>query len=82
MTIFRNRAIWLYLTVVAMLATALPAMAQSDAITVDTGAFIAASNQWFPMAVQIITIGVGIAGAFALAQYVGRMILGALQGKM
>ncbi len=82
MAFLRSRLFLVYAALMATLVAAVPTFAQSDTLTVDTGAFIAAINDWFPMAVSIITIGVGIAGAFALARFVGRMILDALSGNM
>jgi hypothetical protein len=78
----RSRLAVLVMVLSVSLMSALPAMAQSDTITVDTGAFISEINNWFPMAVSIAAIGVGIAGAFALARFVGRMILDAFNGRM
>ena len=78
----RSREFLVYMALIVLVVAAVPAFAQSDTLTVDTGAFITAINDWFPMAVSIITVGVGIAGAFALARFVGRMILDALSGNM
>ena len=78
---FRYRKIVLVFGV--LMALAVPAMAQAtDTISIDTGSFIAGINTWLPMAVSIIVIGVGIAGAFALAEFVGNMIIGAFRGKI
>lgn len=51
-------------------------------ISVDTDQFINAINQWLPMAITIAAIGVGIAGGFKLAQFVGRMIVDAFDGRL
>ncbi len=64
------------------LVLAVPTFAQSDTITVDTGVFISQINTWLPMALTITAIGVGIAGAFALAMFVGKMLLNAFNGRM
>ncbi|MEO0564850.1 MAG: hypothetical protein AAF125_22275 [Chloroflexota bacterium] len=66
----------------AMLLAAVPTFAQSDTITVDTGLFISEINNWLPMALTITAIGVGIAGGFALAGMVGRMIVNAFNGRI
>lgn len=56
---------------------AVPAFAQEPAtvnLDIDTDQFITAINTWLPLAISIIVIGVGIRGAFALAQFVGKLI--------
>lgn len=70
--------------IVVMLALfmASVSMAQSSTIDIDTNSFIDAINQWLPMAVTIAAIGVGIAGGFKLAQFVGRMIVNAFDGRL
>lgn len=70
------------LLLLVMAIAVAPIFAQSDTITVDTGMFIGAINNWLGMAMSIIAIGVGISGAFALAVFVGNMIVGALRGNM
>lgn len=79
----RNRKFTLLVMVVVVMAVAVtPAFAQTSTILVDTDQFIGAINSWLPMALSIMAIGVGIAGAFALAKFVGNMIIGALSGKI
>lgn len=56
--------------------------AQSTTIEFDPDIFIAAINQWLPMSMSIQAIGVGIAGAFALAGVVGLMIVNAFRGRI
>lgn len=71
--------------VVAMMlvfSLAASAFAQSETISISTGEFIAAINQWLPMAMTIAAIGVGIAGGFKLARFVGRMIVDAFDGRL
>lgn len=72
------------LVVFALLVVSVASVAaqSSSTITIDTGAFILGINTWLPMAISIIVIGVGIAGAFALARFVGRMIVDAFDGKI
>ena len=65
-----------------VLVSAVPAFAQSDTISIDTGVFISQINNWLGMAIGVIAIGVGIAGAFALAQFVGSMIINAFNGRV
>ena len=72
----------LFITALLVLSIAGSSFAQSDAISVDTSMFIAAINQWLPMAMTIAAIGVGIAGGFKLASFVGRMIVDAFDGKL
>ena len=55
--------------------------AQSDIVALDTDIFITQINQWLPMALQIVAIGVGIAAAFALAGMVGMMLVNAFKGR-
>jgi hypothetical protein len=59
-----------------------PVAAQSATISFDTDTFINSINQWLPMAVSIAAIGVGIAGGFKLAQFIGRMIINAFDGRL
>lgn len=56
--------------------------AQSASLDIDADLFINSINSWLSMAIALVAIGVGIAGAFALARYVGRMILDAFNGKI
>lgn len=52
-----------------------------DSVTLDvsTDEFISAINQWLPLAISVVVIGVGISGAFALAQFVGSLITNAFR---
>jgi hypothetical protein len=50
-------------------------------LDVETSAFIDAINQWLPLAISVVVIGVGISGAFALAQFVGDLITSAFRGR-
>lgn len=76
----KNRMAMLLLAVAVMLVLAFPAFAQSSTtIDVDEGSFIAGINTWLPMAIGIAVIGVGIRGAFALAEYVGDMFINAFK---
>lgn len=61
---------------------AVPSFAQSATLEIDSDVFINSINLWLGMAISIVAIGVGIAGAFALARYVGQMILSAFSGKI
>lgn len=63
-----------------LMMLAVPAMAQESTLTVDTGVFIDGINSWLGTAMPIAAIGVGISGAFALAGYVGGMIVKAFRG--
>jgi hypothetical protein len=56
--------------------------AQSATIDIDTDTFINAINQWLPLALTITAIGVGIAGGFKLAMFIGRMLINAFDGKL
>lgn len=58
------------------------AFAQSAAIEIDTDTFINAINQWLPLALTITAIGVGIAGGFKLAMFIGRMLINAFDGRL
>jgi hypothetical protein len=80
MTLSRNFYRYLLIAIV-VLSIAGSAFAQST-LEIDANSFIASINTWLAMAISITAIGVGIAGAFALARYVGRMILDAFGGKM
>jgi len=77
-----NKKLTMLLTLAFSLVLAVPTFAQSDTISVDTGVFISQINAWLPMALTVVAIGVGIAGAFALALFVGRMLLNAFNGRM
>ncbi|MEO1442446.1 MAG: hypothetical protein AAFV33_18745 [Chloroflexota bacterium] len=55
--------------------------AQSDTINIDTGVFISEINNWLPLAITIAAIGVGVSGAFALALFVGRLLVNAFNGR-
>jgi hypothetical protein len=70
---------YLFLIVSVFLLAVMPAAAQST-LNVDTGVFIDNINAWLGTAMPIAAIGVGIAGAFALANYVGGMIVKAFKG--
>ena len=72
----------LFMALVSVLAMAVPAFAQSDTLSVDTSIFISAINDWLGMSLGIVAIGVGISGAFALATFVGALIVNALRGRM
>lgn len=68
-----------YLLVLSVLMLAAPALAQSS-LEVNTDVFIDGINSWLATAMPIAAIGVGISGAFALAGYVGNMIVKAFRG--
>jgi hypothetical protein len=53
-----------------------------ETIIVDTDSFITAINDWLVIALPIVAIGVGISGAFAIALFIGRMIITAFEGKI
>lgn len=72
---------WMLLAMLMALAIS-PVAAQSATISFDTDTFINSINQWLPMAVSIAAIGVGIAGGFKLAQFIGRMIINAFDGRL
>ena len=72
----------LYVLLAVLFSVGAPVLAQSDSIQFDTGTFIAEINNWLPMAISIAAIGVGIAGGFKLAQFVGRMIINAFDGRL
>lgn len=57
-------------------------MAQTASIDIDTDTFINAINQWLPLALTITAIGVGIAGGFKLAMFIGRMLINAFDGRL
>lgn len=71
-----------FVTLAILVFSAMPAFAQSVSVDVDTDTFISAINQWLPLALALTAIGVGIAGAFALANMVGRMIIDAFNGRV
>lgn len=73
---YKNTVRWIVIAMV-ILIMAMPSFAQSVSLNVNTDDFINAINQWMTLAVGIIVIGVGIRGAFALANYVGDMIINA-----
>jgi hypothetical protein len=79
MGIFRNKY---FVTIAVLMMVAGASFAQSASIDIDTDTFITAINQWLPMAITIAAIGVGIAGGFKLAQFVGRMIVNAFDGRL
>jgi len=79
---FRARLTAVWVVAVMAMAMAVPTFAQSDTITVDTGEFIQGINTWLPMAIDIVVIGVGIAGGFALAKFIGNMIIDAFNGRL
>lgn len=68
-----------FMLVFMILMLAAPAFAQST-LNVDTAVFIEGINSWLATAMPIAAIGVGISGAFALAGYVGNMIVKAFRG--
>lgn len=72
---------WFLLALCLTLVSA-SAFAQSATIEINTDDFINSINQWLPMAITIAAIGVGIAGGFKLAGYVGRMIVNAFDGRI
>ena len=55
--------------------------AQSLDLEIDAADFISSINIWLALAVSVVVIGVGIRGAFALAKYVGDMIVNAFEGR-
>ncbi len=77
-----KKSFLILLLVIMTLVMVAPTFAQSDSITVDTGVFISEINNWLPMALTVTAIGVGVAGAFALALFVGRMLLNAFNGRL
>lgn len=77
-----SKARYILLALVVLIASVAPSFAQSATLDIDADTFITSINTWLSMAIAITAIGVGIAGAFALARYVGRMILDAFNGKM
>lgn len=77
----RARIQYLIAALVLSLANAM-AMAQSATIDIDTDTFINAINQWLPLALTITAIGVGIAGGFKLAMFIGRMLINAFDGRI
>lgn len=72
---------WMILVLVLAIAVA-PSFAQTATIDINTDDFINQINNWLPMAITIAAIGVGIAGGFKLAQFVGRMIVNAFDGRL
>ena len=81
---FNDRRALTYAMVIAIVVlAAVPTFAQSSStVDLDASVFISAINTWLPMALSIGAIGVGIAGAFALMKYVGKMIIDAFNGRV
>lgn len=80
----RNTRTWLVGFTLAFVLSAFAGstFAQTTTIEVDTDMFITSINTWLPMAMTIAAIGVGIAGGFKLAQFIGRMIVDAFDGRL
>ncbi|MEM9954347.1 MAG: hypothetical protein AAF846_22240 [Chloroflexota bacterium] len=76
LTIFKSNkyTIRMVLLAIVLVLAVMPSFAQSISLDVETDEFISAINQWLPLAISIVVIGVGIRGGFALANYVGDMI--------
>ena len=71
---------WLILVLVLAFAVA-PSFAQSVSLNVSTDEFITSINQWLPLAIAVVVIGVGISAAFGLAEYIGEMFNKAFRRK-
>lgn len=71
-----------WLLVALILSIGAVSQAQSASIDIDTDTFINAINQWLPLALTITAIGVGIAGGFKLAMFIGRMLINAFDGRL
>lgn len=72
---------WLVASLI-IFGTGIASQAQSASIDIDTDTFINAINQWLPLALTITAIGVGIAGGFKLAMFIGRMLINAFDGRL
>jgi hypothetical protein len=55
-------------------------LAASVTLDINTDDFITGINDWLVVALPIVAIGVGISGAFAIALFIGRMIINAFKG--
>lgn len=71
-----------YLSAMIVLLYGGLSFAQTASIDIDTDVFIGAINQWLPLALTITAIGVGIAGGFKLAMFIGRMLINAFDGRI
>ena len=64
-----------YSIILLMLAFSVAsAFAQTVSLDINTDDFLNQTNIWIPLAVAIVSIGVGIRLAFGLAEYIGGML--------
>jgi len=67
------------MTLAFIMVMTVPSMAQSDSITVDTGAIFTNTNLWIPVMITILAIPAGIRIAMAIVQLIIDQFVGAFR---